>query len=143
MKRAVITGFLILFISALGAGAYLYTQFFAKVAVTEGLADYVFEVPTNASFETVATQLKARQFIQDEQVFQLFAERMAYKRNPMRSGRFELQPGWSYIELIRHLRNGAQAPVDVVLHNERLIEEVAGKVAGFLEQDSLAFLGLM
>ena len=143
MKRAVITGLLILFISALGAGAYLYTQFFAKVAVTEGLADYVFEVPTNASFETVAAQLKARQFIQDEQVFQLFAERMAYKRNPMRSGRFELQPGWSYIELIRHLRNGAQAPVDVVLHNERLIEEVAGKVAGFLEQDSLAFLGLM
>jgi UPF0755 protein len=38
------------------------------------------------------------------------------------------------------LRNGEQAPVKVVLNNERLPEEVAGKVARFIEADSFSLL---
>ena len=58
----------------------------------------------------------------------------------MRAGRFEVKPGWTNRELIQHLRNGEQAPVKVVLNNERLLEEVAGKVSDFIETDSLTLL---
>ncbi len=143
MKRAVRITLLLLTIAIIGAGLYLYNAFLAKVAVPEGLDNYTVKIPTHSTFEEVVALLKAQDFVQDEQVFRVLADRMAYERDPMRPGRFEVQPGWNHIELIRHLRNGPQAPVNVVLHNERLIEEVAGKVAGFLEQDSLAFLTLM
>jgi UPF0755 protein len=143
MKRAVKTTLLLLTVAIIGTGLYLYNAFLAKVAVPEGLDSYIVKIPTQSTFEEVVDLLKAQDFIQDEQVFRVLADRMAYERAPMRPGRFELQPGWNHIELIRHLRNGPQAPLNVVLHNERLIEEVAGKVAGFLEQDSMAFLNLM
>lgn len=58
----------------------------------------------------------------------------------MRAGRFEVKPGWNNRELIQHLRNGEQAPVKVILNNERLPEEVAGVVARFIEADSLSLI---
>ncbi|MEQ8704571.1 MAG: endolytic transglycosylase MltG [Phaeodactylibacter sp.] len=143
MKKTVSITLLVLAVAIIGTGLYLYNTFIAKAAVPKGLENYIIKVPTNASFEEVVQRLKSQGYLQDEPVFRVLADRMAYNRNPMRAGRFELQAGWSQIELIRHLRNGPQAPIDLVLNNERLIEEVAGKVAGFLEQDSLAFLTLM
>lgn len=143
MKRAVSLTLLGIAIVLLGAGLYLYNTFVAGAAVPEGLEKYTVKIPTNASFEEVVDLLDQQNLIQDESVFHILADRMAYKRNPMRAGRFELEPGWNTIQLIRHLRSGPQAPINVVLHNERLIEQVAGKVASFLEQDSLAFLQYM
>jgi UPF0755 protein len=61
----------------------------------------------------------------------------------MRSGRFEISPGWNTITLIRHLRNGKQSPVDLVINNARLVEEVAGKAARFIEPDSVALVALL
>ncbi|MCB9298208.1 MAG: endolytic transglycosylase MltG [Lewinellaceae bacterium] len=102
-----------------------------------GLKDYYVQVPTNSSYEEVLDILEAKGILKDRQAFTLLAERMKYKRNPMRAGRYELQPGWSLIQLIRHLRGGKpQAPVDVVLTNERLPENVAAKAARFIEPDS-------
>ena len=46
-------------------------------------------------------------------------------------------------ELIRHLRNGKQAPIDLVLTNERLPENVAAKAARFIEPDSVAILNFL
>jgi len=68
---------------------------------------------------------------------------MAYVRNPMRAGRFEVEPGWSMLQLIRHLRNGPQSPVQLVLNNERLPENVAAKAAQFIEPDSIAIWSAM
>ncbi len=97
-------------------------------------------IPSNSNFEQVVSILKKGGFIQDEADFRWLAEKMAYKKDKMRAGRFEVQPGWTNRDLIQHLRNGEQAPVNVVLNNERLPEEVAGKVARFIEADSLALL---
>ena len=46
------------------------------------------------------------------------------------------------IELIRHLRGGKQAPVGLVLTNQRLLEDVAAKAAGFIEADSATLMDL-
>jgi UPF0755 protein len=138
MSRNIRIILLALIVLAAAGAFYVYQNYIAGPAVPKGLPDYTVKVPTGVGFEAVVDSLKSKGVLEDEQVFRLFAERMAYVRNPMRAGRFELQPGWSMIQLIRHLRNGPQAPVNVVLTtNERLPEEVAAKAAGFLEPDSL------
>lgn len=97
-------------------------------------------IPTGASFDQVTGILKREGLIEDEKDFRWVADRMKYIRTPMRAGRFEIQPGWNNRELVTHLRGGKQTPVKIVLNNERLPEEVAGKVARFIETDSLTLL---
>ncbi len=99
-------------------------------------------IPTGSNFEQVVGLLKNGGFIEDEASFRWLAEQMKYKRDTMRAGRYEIQPGWSNRDLITNLRAGKQAPVKVVLNNERLPEEIAGQVSRFIEADSLSLLTL-
>jgi len=97
-------------------------------------------IPTGATFAQVLDSLESGGFIDDPASFEWLAEKMKYKRNVMRAGRYEIQPGWSNRQLIQLLRAGEQTPVKLVLNNERLPEEVAGVAARFLESDSLTLI---
>ncbi len=128
---------------AIGVGGYFAIQpikAFLLPAVAQDIQDPFVCIPTGASFEDVVRILKRGGFIRDEVNFRWLAEQMNYKKDKMRAGRFEVQPGWTNRQLIQHLRNGEQATVNLVLNNERLPEEVAGKVARFIEADSLSLL---
>jgi len=137
MGRIIRIVFLIVLIIAIAAGLYVYQKYINGPAVPEGLPSYTITIPTNSSYEEVVDSLEAKGLVEDTEMFTLFAERMNYVRNPMRAGRYQVEPGWSMIELIRHLLGGPQAPVDLVLHNERLPEQIAGKAARFIEPDSI------
>lgn len=136
MKKLIRYGVVALIAAAVLA-FYFYNKFIGGPVVPEGMESYIIQIPSNSEYDEVVDILKDRNLIQNKEVFNRLAERMNYKKSPMRSGRFEISPGWNTIDLIRHLRNGKQAPVDVVINNARLPEEVAGKVAGFIEPDSL------
>jgi len=110
--------------------------------VPEKLTDDILEIPTGSDYETIKYILIDKGMLIDTTGFDWIADRMSYRKSNMRSGRFKIQPGWTNRELIGHLRSGKQAPVNVVLNNERLLEEVAGKVAGFIEPDSLSLITL-
>ena len=103
------------------------------------VAPVTVEIPTGSNYEQVMDSLAAHGITPNRLFFDPLAERMEFKRQRMRSGRFTLAPGTSSIGLIRKLRSGAQATVDVVLTTEREPMNVAAKVARFLEPDSLAF----
>lgn len=143
-KNSFMRKFLIpILVIALGLGLYLGWQpvkAFWFPAVAENLADPYVCVPTGANFEDVVKILKKGGFIRDEVNFRWLAEQMNYRKDKMRAGRFKVESGWTNRQLIQHLRNGEQAPVKVVLNNERLPEEVAGKVSRFIETDSLTLL---
>lgn len=139
MKR-LIRALLILIVIGAGAAYFIYQQFIDSPAVPDEIDDPYVYIPSNSSFEDIVAILKEKGFIQNEASFRSLSTYMKYEREKMRTGRYEVEAGWGNIELIRHLRGGAQAPVNVVVNNERLLEDVAGKVAGFLESDSLAFL---
>ncbi len=109
-------------------------------AVPDQLEDPFVCVPTGATFEDVVKILKNGEFIRDEVNFRWLAEQMNYRKDKMRAGRFKVEPGWTNRQLIQQLRNGEQSPVKVVLNNERLLEDVAGKVSRFIEADSLLLL---
>ena len=128
--RNVIIG---IFIAGLIIAWNLYKTFIDAVAVPENIESPFINIPTGSSFDEVVDLLKEKKFISDENSFRRLATYMKYERPTMRAGRYQVKPGWTNIQLIRHLRGGAQSPVKVILTNERLTEEVAKKVARFIE----------
>lgn len=142
-KSSTRKGILALVLVALLGGAYFAWEpikgFWFPAVPTE-LADPYVCIPTGASFDEVVRILKKNGVIRDEVNFRWLSEQMKYKKDKMRAGRFKIEPGWTNRQLIQHLRTGEQAPVKVILNNERLPEEVAGKVARFIESDSLSLL---
>jgi conserved hypothetical protein, YceG family len=135
-------GLLFLLLLMLGGAFFAWQPIkgYFSPAVPEKIEDPHVCIPTGASFDEVVAILKRGGFIRDEVNFRWLAEQMKYKKDKMRAGRFKVEPGWTNRQLIQHLRNGEQAPVKVVLNNERLPEEVAGKVARFIEADSFSLL---
>ncbi|KAA3638697.1 MAG: endolytic transglycosylase MltG [Bacteroidetes bacterium] len=129
-------------IAAVVLAIFFYNKFIGGPVVPEGMDNYIVEIPSHSEYEEVIALLNAKGLIQNEEVFNRLAERMNYKKSPMRSGRYEISPGWNTIDLIRHLRGGKQAPVNVVINNSRLPEEVAGKAAVAIEADSVSINAL-
>lgn len=113
------------------------------VSVPHNLTDAFVEIPTNSSFEEVVSLLQTKQLIKKETAFRWVADQMKYPRSSMRAGRFEIQAGWSNYDLIRHLRGGKQSPIDLVFNHAWTINDVAGKVATFIEPDSAAIASLL
>ncbi|MEN0004298.1 MAG: endolytic transglycosylase MltG [Bacteroidota bacterium] len=136
MGKVIRIGLGIILVVALIAGYLLYSRVFLANGVPNTDGKIVVEIPTGSTFEDVVAMLKNKGIVRDAFTFEYLADYMNYKKDPMRAGRFELVPGWNGVDVIRHLRNGKQAPVRLVLSMERLTEEVAGKAASFIEADS-------
>lgn len=144
MKSALRNALLVAFLLLGGIAFWLYQQYWnAEMVPSELQGPQVVYIPSGLNFEEALDTLKAQGVIANESLFRLFAQRMAYVKDPMRAGRYEVQPGWSAIELIRHLRAGGQAPVKLVLTTEREWFDVAGKAARFLETDSASIAAVL
>lgn len=116
-----------------------YQSIFAPNVPTTLAQNHLY-IPTGTDYEGLKHLLSAQKFILDEGSFDDVAGLMKYKKNTIRSGRYEIQASWSNRELIQHLRSGKQSTVQLILNNERLLEELAGKVSSFIEPDSLSIL---
>lgn len=139
MLKKIIFGLLLAAALAAGVAYYFYGKYFLPNVPSELAREHLY-IPSGSHYDQVLDSLRVGGFIIDEDSFTDLAERMAYKRDNMRSGRYRIRPNWSNYELIRHLRAGAQAPVKVTFSTARLAEEVAGKVAAFIELDSTALV---
>ena len=118
-----------------------YQEIFAPNVPSELQEEYL-EIPTGSSFQEVVELLDQGGFLLDTQSFAKTARLMKYPRPQMRAGRYKIQPKWNNKDLVGHLRSGKQAPVKLVLTNERLPENVAAKAARFIEPDSLELVAL-
>ena len=125
---------------ALIFGLLAYNNFISANQVP-ALDDPWIEIPTNSSFDEVVDLLKSKGVVTNETSFRWLADYMEYKRDPMRAGRYKLEEGWTGIQLIRHLRGGKQSTMRVVLNSARMLDDVAGKSAKFLEMDSSDIMG--
>jgi UPF0755 protein len=126
--------FAILVLAGIAGAAYLY---FFKANVADDLSSDFIKIPTGSTFDNLKSQLVTEGVIKDVSNFEQWASWLDYKT--VRSGRFKIKKGWSSYDLIKHLQRGEQAPVKVVLNNERTPEQVAGKIARVLEFDSARF----
>lgn len=128
---------------ALAVSAYFYFKVLSPTVVPADAEEVIVHIPSNKNFEAVVAILDAAQLIPDHTAFDVLAERMNYKKDKMRSGRFAISPGSTMVDMIRLLRNGKQAPVKLVLTTEREPINVAAKAARFIEPDSTAIAELL
>ncbi len=122
-------------------GYQKYKEIFGT-SVPKAVGETTIEIPTNSSFEEVVGILKGKGLVSHEDAFRWVADRMKYPRNPMRSGKYKIQPGWSNYELIQHLRGGKQETVKLVFNSAWTVKNVAAKVAQFIEPDSSELVNL-
>ncbi len=132
----------LLFLLGIAAAGYAYYTVMVAPVVPDG-EPIVVTIPTGANYEQVMDSLAAHGVSPNRAIFDPLAERMAWKRDPMRSGRYQLTAGDSYTDLIRKLRSGSRETVKVILTVEREPENVAAKAARFLEGDSLDFVRVL
>lgn len=138
MKKGNFKRIVVLLLVVFTTGAWwTYHRYLTGARIPSDLKEYVVQIPTGSSFQEVATLLKEKGILKEPKLFEVLAERMNYIKSPMRAGQYEVKPGWNTVQLVRHLRGGKQAPVKVVLTTERMTENVAAKVARFIEADSL------
>lgn len=135
----------IVFALAIGAGIFAYLKYQAifKPNVPDALSEKYLYIPTGTDYQGIKRILEEQNFLLDAGTFDEVATLMKYDNNIIRPGRFEIQSGWSNRKLIQHLRSGKQASVNLVLNNERLISEVAGKISSFIEADSMEILNAL
>jgi UPF0755 protein len=132
---------LILLLAIIAVGGFFAWQPLKAIyfsGVPTQLEDPFLCIPKGTDLSGLVSMMEQKGFIKDVDAFKYVAEKMSYGEK-IRPGRFEITPGWNNRELIQHLRAGKQAPVKVVLNNERLPEEVAGKISKVLEVDSASF----
>ncbi|MDR0834316.1 MAG: endolytic transglycosylase MltG [Candidatus Symbiothrix sp.] len=118
--------------------------FFCKINSAAFAIDkpsYIY-IDENKDYKQVLTQLDATGHIQNLGVFKLLSKQMKYPEN-IKSGRYEITPHMSYLEAVRTLRNGQQAPVKLTFNNVRLKSDFIKRVSSqfiFSEEELAALL---
>jgi UPF0755 protein len=98
----------------------------------------IFYIPTGSQFEDVIYALEQEGIIDNRKSFHWTAIKKGYE-NSIKPGRYKIRNGLSNNELVNLLRSGNQDPVMVVFNNVRTLDQLAGKVARYLECDSADF----
>lgn len=136
MKRILFILLGLLLIVGLIAGYLGYDQIYASVVDK----DQLIQIPSNSEYQEVKELLSSKGLIKNEFVFDQLAERMNYKRSPMRSGQYALKSGWGTYDVISHLRNGSQEGSNLVVNINWTVDRVAGKLDDNLELDSFSII---
>lgn len=133
---------LLVVLTLLGIGGYfawrMYGYLFGPGPKFEG-GDRIVLIPTGSGLDQVIDSLKAQGLVADEQSFRLLADRKKYGAK-VKPGRYRVESGISLNGLINKLRSGDQDPVRITFNNIRTLPEFAGKVAPYIEADSLELI---
>ncbi len=139
MKARNIIVLLFLFIAAAGFfGWRKWAGVFGPGARSEE-GDLILLIPTGSTFDQVIDSLKAKRLVQDEEMFTWLAGRKNYVAK-VKPGRYRIKSGTSLNELVNTLRRGDQEPLDLTFTNVDDLPELAGRVARYLEPDSITML---
>lgn len=134
----------LLFVLLIGGffGYQKYQDIFSP-NVSDSLSDPYLFIPTGSSYADVTNLLIDNKIVKDTASFNWVARQMNYTKKKVRPGRYKIVPGWSNRALVSHLRAGRQAPVKIVLTNERLVTEIAAKAAATIEADSASIARIL
>ncbi len=135
--------FILLLIIAAAVGAYLlYLSIFKPNIWTPENKTTEFYIETGSTFENVKTDLYSQGIILNRKTFEWLAGKKSLATN-IKPGRYLIESGLNNNELIDLLRSGEQSPVNVVINNVRIKEELAHKIAVQIEADSTSIIQLL
>ncbi|MDX9751544.1 MAG: endolytic transglycosylase MltG, partial [Flavobacteriales bacterium] len=101
--------------------------------------DRFVRIPSGAGLVQAMVSLRSAGVLADERAFRLLARQKKYT-DRVRPGRYRITGGMSMNALVNKLRAGEQDPVRVTFNNIQRLPQLAGRLAHYLEPDSLAFL---
>lgn len=122
-----------------GIGAWI---FFGAATGFTGNKAYLYIGSTAATKEAVLDSLKKNHLITSTTAFDFMAGRFGYW-NHIKPGKYEIKKGSSLVTIIRTLRNGQQAPVNLVITKLRTKEDLARLAGTRFEFDSLQMISLL
>src|SRR5437868_7412327 len=96
-------------------------------------------IPTNATFKNVTDSLVKNKITNGTWWFKQVAHYSHYDRS-IRPGRYKITNGMSLTSLVRMLRSGTQAPVNLVITKLRTKEDLAKKIGDNFECDSASVI---
>jgi UPF0755 protein len=129
--------FILLMVSAV-AGFRFYNAVYKSNVIRSGIV----YIATGSEFRQVIDSLNHGEFLRNVGSFEWVAARKNYLKR-VQPGAYLVKKGWNNNQLINLLRSGVQTPVKVTFNNIRFREELAGRLAHYLESDSGSFLGIL
>ncbi len=133
---------LLLLVLALAVGGYVAWHAWKEIFGPGNRFDEgqrVLYIPRGADLDQVADSLEAGGIIKDLKAFHWVAERKGYGKR-IRPGRYVVPSGMSMNDLVNKLRSGEQDPVRITFTNIKNLPQLAGRVASYIEADSLEVL---
>ena len=134
----------LLFVLLLTAAVIYYMNsvlFKPNVWTPEGKPVAIY-VPTGSTFEDLKLILYKKGLIIHRENFEWVAEKKGYADKVL-PGKYLVSNGTSNNDLINMLRSGNQSPVNVIFNNVRDVFQLAGKVGGQIEADSVSIASLL
>lgn len=116
---------------------YIYQSIFAANTDFEGTKN-VF-IKTGAEYEDVLRQLEP--LVKDLESFDVVARKKNYLQSLI-PGRFILEKGMNNNEIVNALRS-QNTPVSVSFNNQERLQDLAGRVSGQIEADSISLVKAM
>lgn len=113
----------------------VYSVFIAGNVKPAGGRSVIY-IPKGSSFEQAMDSVCSELQIRNEKVLFWLAIKKKYPVL-IKPGRYVFEKPVSYNGLIDILRSGRQSPVRITFSNIRTINELAGKIAGYIEADSI------
>lgn len=132
--------FPILLILTTGSALFLLYQLIYSPVLPGFSQSKMIKIPSGTDFNSLLMILEKDEILSNTQFFSILSKKMNFKDGKVKPGLYKIKKGTNLIQLIRKLRAGDQEPVNVVLTTERMPENVAGKVATFIESDSLSLI---
>jgi len=141
-RKPYLTVLLVLGILLLGAGFWLYRMvYLPNVELGTRHSEY-FYVHTGWTYTDVVNSLVEKKIIKSRGSFEWMAKLKKYDQN-IKPGRYRILESMSNRALINVLHKGDQEPVHFTLNAVHSKQQLASRVGGKLEADSLALLQML
>ncbi len=124
-----------------GAGIAWYGYqliFESNVKVKSGETAWLY-VPKGATYDDVYDSLKVNNLLKNNTIFDWVAQKKNLAKH-IYPGRYKIEAGMNNNSLINRLRSGDHTAVNVTFNYLRTTEDLAGRVARYIDSDSLALL---
>jgi len=122
-------------------GYKYYGYIYGPNVVVEKNPAYIY-IPNGSNYDDVLVILQDSGYVKDLESFRFVAEKKNYPSKVL-AGRYEIHNGMSNNELVNLLRSGKQTPVKLTFISVRSLDILAGKVAVYIEADSIQIAQLL
>jgi UPF0755 protein len=116
-------------------GSVLGYSFYNKIYKPNTVEEGYLYIPTNSDFKEVENLI--RPFLKHVKPFAWVAKKLNYS-DAIKPGKYKISEGMSNLELVRMLRSGRQATVNLSFNNQDTFEKLAGRISEQIEADSFS-----